>query len=671
MRAMFNKVSLKMMRTVTASIDVLFRIIFGLGISLSSLYLAFALYGIASGYALPTVAIFRLIPGTEEIIRVEPYLSNLVLAVAAAGATVSWMGYAGILERDRIASLESRLESLARRWGIPSVLCLLLIIVSSGGWSGRDTGHPSTAWDILNLLPQSDAITYFGSSLDRASLNSWGDIPARRPLAQSLRDGLVFIAGYSHPGTILLQTASVSVGISLAAARILHWRGVWAAVAFVGLALALVRGFLGTMMTEPIGHAIAFFSCAYLCDALRLHSRGHAAVALLGITMGLMVRAGSMLTVPFLVLWFALAFSTNARTRARFAAIGVVCVGAIFSINALLSAIYSPPGVVSGASISLTLCGLSVGGGWGDCYLRLYGNEVAGFHGNEPAIMAFLLQKALTNIADNPGVLLHSMIMNSVNYVLQLPGIFLKRTNTDHALEVNLISIPILAGLGVDLWRRGAKKETTFWAGFFISTLASAAVIYADDGFRAMQVTYVVLAVLLALPCSSPLKAPQSNVIPSLGWRTGVACLGLVALLAVLAPATSHAILGRYVKASIAPISRATDDAVLVGGVGISGFLVLPDGAEKPISVPSVYYSDFRKIPQVEAFKRDYDADVGALQISPPFAFIIGIHLDESCCYYITPPEVMLDTTVKAWHLRPLEGARWKAIREMRAEPLR
>src|SRR5947209_7483136 len=220
---------------------------FGVSICLSGVYLLSVIYGFASGYALPTTAIFHLVPATERIIGFEPSLATTLLVVAACGATISWLARLGVLDRPRIETTEIVLARMARSWGVLLPLCVLLVIVNSGGWSGHYTGHPSGSMSVLNLMPWSDAIVYFGSSLDRATLDIWGTVPARRPLAQALRDVTVFLSAYSQPITVLLQTTLIAFGLTLTAARILAWRGIWSAIAFIGFAALLVRPYLGTM----------------------------------------------------------------------------------------------------------------------------------------------------------------------------------------------------------------------------------------------------------------------------------------------------------------------------------------------------------------------------------------------------------------------------------------
>src|SRR5947209_6000062 len=359
---------------------------FGVSICLSGVYLLSVIYGFASGYALPTTAIFHLVPATERIIGFEPSLATTLLVVAACGATTSWLARLGVLDRMRIEMTENVLARMARPWGVLLPLCILLIIVNSGGWSGHYTGHPSGSMSVLNLMPWSDAIVYFGSSLDRATLDIWGTVPARRPLAQALRDVTVFLSAYSQPITVLLQTTLI-----------------------------------------------------------------------------------------------AFAYGSNLTARLRWAAIAVACAAAVVGLNTALSFLYSPVESVSSASFNFTLCGISVGGSWKDCYYQLYADEIAQLQNDQRALTALMLQKAMANIAAHPGVVLLSFTKNILNYVWDLPDLYLTGFRWFRVRWKFVLIIAVSAGLTAAMRKRGARTERIIWTGLFLSTLASAAIIYADD----------------------------------------------------------------------------------------------------------------------------------------------------------------------------------------------
>ena len=126
----------------------------------------------------------------------------------------------------------------------------------------------------------------------------------------------------------------------------------------------------------------------------------------------------------------------------------------------------------------------------------------------------------------------------------------------------------------------------------------------------------------------------------------------------------------RWLQVHIPPVSAGKEETIILGGQTIAGFLILPDGSERPINIPSTYYADFRTIAEANAFVRDYTFNIDELQIKPPFAFVFGLRLNTGCCYYITSADVLTNQTAAAWRLIPLEGAKWNPIREMRAVPL-
>ncbi|MBX9907356.1 MAG: hypothetical protein K2Z25_01445 [Beijerinckiaceae bacterium] len=625
----------------------------------SGVFLLATGYGIATGYALPSTAIFSLADWSTVLVDAEPRIPAGLIVTALSGACICWLAKLGVLDPVVVAKMEQSVGSLLRRGGLFAVIALLLLIASSGGWSGRYTAHPSASWGLFNIVPWSDSIVYFGSSLDRATLNSWGDVAARRPMAQALRDATLFLTGYFEPTAILLQTVGVALALAIAAGRIVAWRGTWAGIAFVAFAALALRPYLGSMMTEPIALGFTFLACAYLFDAVRYRSPPHALVAVTAIAAALVMRAGSLFTLPALLLCMAVAFGPDMRTRLRWALLGTVCIIAVFGLGVALQVAYAPASAAGAASIALPLCGISVGGSWGDCF-RLYAKEITDLQQNDRAIMLLLLQKAMQNIVTDPGIALTSIARNVTKYLADFPGVYF--SGPHKALFMAAVAL----GLVATWWKH--RGEAAFWIVFFASTAASAAIIYADDGLRAMLVSYAILAAPIAFAFASPSWQPQGNAPPS-ALRGGI-LFASFALVALIAPAASHAAMQRWLANYDRPSDVRPDEALLVGAPAVTGFLVIPDNTPRPFDAPAVSYTEFLKIAEVNAFKRDYGFDVHDMQLKPPFAFMVGMRLNPSCCYYISSPDVLTAHHVAIWRLSPSRALPWNAIREMRASPV-
>src|SRR4051812_1737660 len=76
---------------------------------------------------------------------------------------------------------------------------------------------------------------------------------------------------------------------------------------------------------------------------------------------------GSILTIPALCLWIALAFGAKLRERIKLFAAGCVVVALPLLIQSLCARLYGDPATSIGGNFSYTLCGLAVGGDWTTC----------------------------------------------------------------------------------------------------------------------------------------------------------------------------------------------------------------------------------------------------------------------------------------------------------------
>jgi hypothetical protein len=61
-----------------------------------------------------------------------------------------------------------------------------------------------------------------------------------------------------------------------------------------------------TAITEPLGLVSSLFSLSFFIEPFRQRSAYLAVVALAALVCGLLTRAGSMLTIPFLMIWIVM-----------------------------------------------------------------------------------------------------------------------------------------------------------------------------------------------------------------------------------------------------------------------------------------------------------------------------------------------------------------------------
>src|SRR6185503_10282830 len=106
----------------------------------------------------------------------------------------------------------------------------------------------------------------------------------------------------------------------------------------------------------------------------------------------------------------------------------------------------------------------------------------------------YLMRESLGEIGRHPTVLLHSLVNNLIAFLKSVPTLIPGRHELPGVIKaiVALLMVPglVLAG------RRMRMAERLFWLAILASTSLSAAIIFADDGWRALYVTHVFLGCL-------------------------------------------------------------------------------------------------------------------------------------------------------------------------------
>src|SRR5262249_46974301 len=490
----------------------------------------------------------------------EPFIPLALIAFAALGTIISWLAAWDLLDRETVRAADERLRRVWRLAGFPVILCLLLLAVSAGGWAGRYRAIDTQGSSFFGLLPYSDAFGYFQSSFSQAFGDHWGLIGSRRAVAQAFRDLLLVAGNFSHQTTVLIQVAVGAAALSFAAASLARWRGLWAAMAFVGFSAAVMRPFIGTMLTEPLSGIFALLALPFLFEALRRgspppHPRpqagegkegarargngaGHGVVALVFLTLALLARMGDVLLVPIMVAWLALMFGDNVRQKIAMAVLASASVVAVLAVNATLESLYGPPGAAAGGNFTLTLCGLSVGADWPTCYYQFYPDAVARFGGDEKGLSVFFLRQSIDNILHDPWPFIGAVFTNIRRYVGDFPRFYLSGYIWIFQMSPwrGWLMFALAPGIVYVLRKRATPAERLFWAGLVASAVLSAAIVLGDDGWRVLHATHFPFAALFALGFVTPRDtAPAEPVAP--GWRSGAAfAVGALALL-LLAPA--------------------------------------------------------------------------------------------------------------------------------------
>src|SRR5262249_36532768 len=140
-------------------------------------------------------------------------------------------------------------------------------------------------------------------------------------------------------------------------------------------------------------------------------------------------------------------------------------------------------------------------------------------------------------------------------------------------------------------WRnRTSPTERSFWLALLVSILLSAAIVYADAGWRALHVTNIFVACFLASAFGvGGVIAVRRAPVRRWQWQVGATSIAAAAVLLSVAPMLSRAQALREIAAHAAFGPLGPNEEVVLGGRTITGFLVLPDGAARPTSIPALH----------------------------------------------------------------------------------
>jgi hypothetical protein len=447
----------------------------------------------------------------------------------------------------------------------------------------------------------------------------------------------------------------------------------------VGLSLVLVRPFLTTALTEPLALIVTFAAVPILCWALRRPKPFAIFLFTATVTLALMVRMGNLFLLPGLILWAILTAEAPNRRRIAFAAFSGV---AIFILaNEVFAYFYAPPGAMTGNNFAMTLCGLSVGSDWSECFYRRYATQLAAFGSDEKSAALFLLRESFTNILANPGVFALSLVRNIGQYLRYLNSFHmlgrLPPPSQLGGLDVafSKVSFLILLVLATkSAFFRSGRREQLFWAMFFLTTISAVALIMSDDGWRVLVVTHVMTAAFLAMGLRQSRKDAQ--IIPT--WTVWPAIAGLATV--ILALLVGPLIDGRLERTVLATLPAPQPNEVIIAGDRFpTGFIVRENrSSSSAVTVTSV--ADLRALFQKTFPTPEYDNSLEAIVESAPIALIYaplrkaGAELigKAGYGYFILPEQVLLRRDVRGWRLSDVEviGSAFPLLRPRSVTPL-
>lgn len=619
-----------------------------LALAASALFLGAGLWALATGWALPLTAPLRWFDLLAGIARGEPYFADLVLGVAAIGTLTTWLS-AKNSQAGMTTAWDTKLNAVLR-WSGPPIAAAALLIGLGAMWAGIVRPNDPHWANIGGLVPFSDANGHLAEAFFEAQQGTWTSWALRRPLAAAFRAVLLFAGGGSFPAMLILQACLLAAATCLAANAVMIWRGIWAGLAFFGLSYLYLRSFAPTSLSEPLGLFWSLSSIPFFIAAFRTRSAGSALVGFAMTSVALMTRMGSMFTIPALLLWLVWQFGRSTSEKVRIAMLALAILGAVVGVNTLLSKAYGAAGAATGSNFAYTLCGLTIGTTWEGCPAKL-AEQGEPLTGDEAVTAKRLYAFAWQNFAAKPTVFLARLTAGVRGFISHFPVVMWKGYAVDPDRRIGplgaVLTVISLIGLAW-LARRGTSEvELSFWCLVGASILLSSALIYLDDGARTLAASQPLIALFIAMGMGDPRSAP--GAIKGKLVAYGTSGLILAALLAVSVPWLAHRL--SSTEADPKQLS-ASDEIIVAGGVKMSGFLVVADGAPLRADVPSLHLGNFDAV-VAQSGVETYQGLIHPVAPALPFGFVFAPPISTGTTapnIFIVPAEVMEDRNVQAWH---------------------
>jgi hypothetical protein len=439
--------------------------------------------------------------------------------------------------------------------------------------------------------------------------------------------------------------------LALAARSIALWRGIWAAIAFSAFIYIIARPFLATFLTEPLGLFWALLSISFFVEALRLNSRSYALLGFAALSFAEIIRMGSLFTIPALALWIVLTFGSGARDRLASFGLCAGLAACVIAIQSACAILYGSPGTVAGSNFAYTLCGLAAGKDWTACP-ELFSRQLAGL-ATEREQTTFLVMKAMQLVSESPAPMLARMAANIRDLLTGIPGFLLNGIYTHRPLQELPFLIALVPGLYL-AWRKRTDAEAVFWLLVVLSLITSAALFFADEGWRAMHATWPFVALFASLAFVSPVTTCLRSRSPLLSRRGAGFLMATFVASTLVAPAAAHLWRGSELRrlGQTAALPSEKQSAILAGST-VTGFLVIPDDARVPKNVPILRWSVFLQMAKDLQMSLHYGDFLGAVDARVPFALVTAVRLDQiddQDCLYIAPPGILFRNSA-AWRV--------------------
>lgn len=550
------------------------------------------------------------------------YLPHILMAAALSGAIFSLF-----------RPIQIRLPSYI---GFALVTLAILFLLVFGVWSGSGDPVDHNYFAIAGRVPQSDAGAYFMGSFEVGYSGRWGGIPSIRPLAAAFRDLITGVAGLSYVRSIVIQALALSAATFFAARCVHRWLGPWAALAFTGFILNLIRPFLGTAATENFGLIWGALAVAFLADTLRTNALSSGLSAIVCLSAALVTRSGAVFLLPAMMLWAAVNFSDRKNWKPVTGAIIVAGVGP-FALASLLGMLYGAQGITPSWNFSLLLCGLATGTSWAGCQPMAVALGIDLI--DIPTHSNVIYEIAWQAFKENPGILLNGIWSATVDYFYYAPTLLLN--GYSQALHIpfvwgKIVVCIALPGLIFHLWR-ARSSERMFWVLAAIGFASSVGIVFATDGWRTLYATHPLIVLFLVIG----LHSGEQSKAPSLNGRAAAAFFGIDAISLIAAPFALHVFMDHPPTA-------------YYSGRAVTGFVVVPDGAPTP-AVPYLTATEFARTIAAAKLESDWGEFVTPTIEAAPVAVFwtaqIGLGR-QNTTVYIGPADILSRPNVAAWRFK-------------------
>lgn len=631
----------------------------------TGIYLVTIGIGFLKSYALPNTAVFRLVPSTRKLAMYEPSTHYVIALLAMVGTVISWLGSPAFEKH------EAALVRYANRYGLLPIAALFLFSLGAP-WSGIARPEDLQSNAVGGLVPLFDGRGYFETTFDQVITGHWAPLAEQRPFAAAHRSLLMFLTGYCNIRFLLLQAMAIACVTYVATRAVTLWRGLWSGLMFFALTFAMVRPYLTTHLTEPLGQFWALLAVPLVIRLLRRGALVDGAGSFLAITLSLLTRMGSMLTIPCFAVWFAWSQARDAkRLKIALLTLSAVLLGCSLVSVTLLRLYGSGMGAV-GSNSSFVICGATHGGDWTTCR-SLYAEELRNAGAPFGAAEAhFLYAKAWEQFRRNPSILFHRLIEGERMFLANLVPVMLGGYTTPFTppwFPQTPWTLIVVIGLTITFWRARERSELSFWLFMWLGLLASAPLVIFADGWRVLSSALPLVAVFFA--CGFATHAgTRPALVPSGDTTSKLTLAGMLLTMSlwVVIPGLAHR-LNPFDAQLFKTIAQKSGERIVLGGRFMAGFVVIPDDQPVPTDVPSMRRSDFTKALDYSGHQASREITLPAL--SSPLAFIVAPNAsgtDGIRYVLLAPVEVFTRRDVAAWQLTleqeiaEVDNVRWARV---------